>query len=273
MVTAVSENRAESAIWKKGILVQIQGAVWSMETKLEARDIDKAPSDIPEFVSLGKKRLFSTNQKNRFAKILGRSRASAERYGFAFPITGSFFVPFKNFDTLKVILESQGEKFYSEVDAFIKGYDERREEFLTMHEEHRAKLEEHYPEPETIRSKFNYTVMYYATSMAPNTNGTQSGDEMYLQFVMDSVNELREDARNVASSIKNTLKESKFDGRTERKVQTLIDKLTNMDLIEDSDLKSAAFRMAVEPTSENADKLAKAATNVSKERVRAVLLD
>jgi hypothetical protein len=273
MVTAIRENRAESAIWKKGILVQIQGAVWSMETKLEARDIDKSPSDIPEFISLGKKRLFSNTQKNRFAKILGRSRSSAERYGFAFPITGSFFVPFKNFDTLKVVLDTQKDKFYSEVNSFIRGYDERREEFLEANEEHRAKLEEHYPDPETIRGKFNYNVMYYATSMAPSANGTQSGDEMYLQFVMDSVNELREDAREVASSIKNTLKESKFDGRTERKIQTLIEKLTNMDLIEDSDLKNAAFRMAVEPTPENADKLTNAATNVSKERIRAVLLD
>ena len=273
MVTTVNENRTESVLWKKGILVQIKGSVWSMEAKLEARDIGKETSEIPEFVSLGKKKLFSDEQKSRFTRILGRSRATAERYGFAFPITGSFFVPFKNFDTLKAVLDSQGEKFYSAVDAFIEGYEERREEFLAQHEEHRTKLEEHYPDPETIRRKFGYAVMFYATSMAPSTNGTQSGDELYLQFVMDSVNSLRGDAREVASSIKDTLKEGKFDGRTERQVQTLIDKLTNMDLIEDSDLKNAAFRMAVEPTSENADKLTKAATNVSKERVRAVLLD
>ena len=109
--------------------------------------------------------------------------------------------------------------------------------------------------------------------MAPSTNGTQSGDEMYIQCVLDAVHALRGDAREVASSIKDTLKEGKFDGRTERQVQTLIDKLTNMDLIEDSDLKNAAFRMAVEPTVENADKLTEAAQNIKKDRVRAVLLD
>ena len=266
-------GKAESAIWNKGILVQIQGKVWSMEAKLEAKDIGKSPDDIPEFVSLGKKRLFSNKQKNEFVAILGRSRATAERYGFAFPITGSFFVPFKNFDTLKALIDSQAEKFYAKVDAFVTGYEERREEFLTQHEEHRDALEAHYPEAEAIRSKFGFNALYYTTSMSSSVNGTQSGDEMYVQFVLDSMNSLREDAREVAESIKERLKIDKFDGRTERKVGTLIEKLTNMDLLEDSDLKNAAFRLVTEPTSANADKLSEAAKNVEEDDIRAVLLD
>ena len=276
MVTTTVEKstgKAESAIWNKGILVQIQGKVWSMEAKLEARDIGKSPEDIPEFVSLGKKRLFSNKQKNEFVAILGRSRATAERYGFAFPITGAFFVPFKNFDTLKALLDSQTEKFYAKVDAFVSGYEERREEFLTQHEEHRATLEEHYPEAETIRSKFGFNALYYSTKMSSVANGEQSGDEMYVQFVLDSMNSLREDAREVAQSIKERLKVDKFDGRTERKVGTLIEKLTNMDLMEDSDLKNAAFRLVADPTSANADKLSDAAKNVEEDDIRAVLLD
>jgi hypothetical protein len=96
---------------------------------------------------------------------------------------------------------------------------------------------------------------------------------MYMQFIMDSMNSLREDARNVAESIKDRLKDGNFDGRTERKIATLIEKLTNMDLMEDSDLKNAAFRLVTEPTSENADNLTKAAKSVDEDSIRAVLLD
>jgi len=124
-----------------------------------------------------------------------------------------------------------------------------------------------------VRSKFNFNVMYYVTSMSTSVNGTKSGDDMYLQWAMDSMNNLREDARNVAESIKVRIKDGEFDGRTERKIATLIEKLTNMDLLEDTNLKNAAFRLVVAPTPENADLLSEAATEVTSERIRAVLLD
>ena len=267
-------TRAEDAIWKKGILVQIKSKIWSMEAKLEARDIDKAPDEIPEFVSLGKKKLFSNVQKDRFTRLTSRGRSTADRLGFDFPVTGSVFVPFKNFDALKALLEAQQAQFYAEVDLFIENYESNREAFLNEHEEHRTRLEEHYPVAETIREKFAFTVMYFATSMGNSINGSQSGDEIYMQFVLNAMNELREDAQKVAASIKASIADGKFDGRTERKIFKLIERLGNMDLLEDSNLKDAAFRLAVAPTPANADALNEAAAvEVTSTRVRAVLLD
>lgn len=269
-----SPTKAEDAIWKKGILVQIKSKIWSMEAKLEARDIDKAPDEIPEFVSLGKKKLFSNAQKDRFTRLTSRGRSTADRLGFDFPVTGSVFVPFKNFDALKALLEAQQAQFYAEVDIFIENYENNREAFLTEHEEHRTRLEEHYPVAETIREKFAFTVMYFATSMGNSVNGSQSGDEIYMQFVLNAMNGLREDAQKVAASIKASIADGKFDGRTERKIFKLIERLGNMDLLEDSNLKDAAFRLAVAPTPANADALNEAAAvEVTSTRVRAILLD
>ena len=55
---ALSTNDTGSAyknLQQKGILVQIQGGVWSMETKLEANDV--VLHKVPYFITLGKKRL------------------------------------------------------------------------------------------------------------------------------------------------------------------------------------------------------------------------
>jgi len=260
-------------IWKKGILVQIQGGVWSMEAKLQASDIGKDRSEIPEFVSLGKKRLFSTKEKNRFLNIVSRARNSAERLGFPFFITGSFFIPFANYDRLKESVNNERVNFFKRVDEFIERYDERRTQFLEIHEAHRFLLEEHYPEPELIRNMFKFNVVYYMASLSDGITGDASGEELYLQWAVESMNSLREEARVVSDSIGSALREQKLDGRTMRRVQTLVDRLTNMDLMGDTKLRDAALALSVSPTPERAKGLKQVATDVTTENVRALLLD
>ena len=260
-------------IWKKGILVQIQGGVWSMEAKLQASDIGKSSQEIPEFVSLGKKRLFSTKEKNRFLNIVSRARNSAERLGFPFFITGSFFIPFANYDRLKDSVEVERANFFARVDEFIERYDERRSQFLDIHEDHRQLLEDHYPDPEAVRNMFKFNVVYYMASLSDGITGDASGEELYLQWAVESMNSLREEARVVSDAIGGALKDKKLDGRTMRRVQTLVDRLTNMDLMGDTKLRDAALALSVSPTTERAKELKQIATNVTTENVRALLLD
>ena len=119
-----------SNLWRKGVLVQIQGGVWSMETRLTADDLNMGVNQIPGFATLGKKRLLDPKYKNQFLNIVGKARAAAERLGFGFVLTGSYFVPFGNFDRLKEVIDKQQNTFDSMVDRFINGYTERRAEFL-----------------------------------------------------------------------------------------------------------------------------------------------
>ena len=52
-----STNKTTQGLWRKGVLVQIQGGVWSMETRLTADDLNMGVNQVPGFALLGKKRL------------------------------------------------------------------------------------------------------------------------------------------------------------------------------------------------------------------------
>lgn len=268
-----TSSSPKQGLWRKGVLVQIQGGVWSMETRLTADDLNMGRNQIPGFATLGKKRLLDPKYKNQFLNIVGKARAAAERLGFGFVLTGSYFVPFGNFDRLKEVIDKQQRAFDSMVDRFIDSYTERRAEFLEQYADHWDKLDPYYPSPDYVRSKFNMRAIYYVASMSGTVSGEEGAEDMYVQWAMDSMNGLRSEAREVADTIRKSVTDGNLDGRTMRRVQTLIDRLENMDMLEDISLKNAALALANDATATNADALTKAATDVDMASVRAVLLD
>ena len=268
-----STNKTSQGLWRKGVLVQIQGGVWSMETRLTADDLNMGVNQVPGFALLGKKRLLDAKYKNEFLNIIGKARAAAERLGFGFVLTGSYFVPFGNFDRLKAVIERQQETFDLKVNRFIEGYTERRAEYLEQYSEYWDKLDPYYPEPEYVRSKFSMQAIYYVASMSGTMTATGNSDDLYLKWVVDSMNGLRSEAREVASTIRKATSEGNLDGRTMRRVQTLIDRLQNMDMLEDPNLRNAALALAADASIGNAAALEAAATDVEVESVRAILLD
>jgi hypothetical protein len=268
-----STNKTVQGLWRKGVLVQIQGGVWSMETRLTADDLNIGVNEIPGFALLGKKRLLDAKYKNEFLNIIGKARSAAERLGFGFVLTGSYFVPFGNFDRLKAVIERQQETFDLKVSRFIEGYTERRAEYLEQYAEYWDKLDPYYPEPEYVRSKFSMQAIYYVASMSGTMTATGNSDDLYLKWVVDSMNGLRSEAREVASTIRKATSEGNLDGRTMRRVQTLIDRLQNMDMLEDPNLRNAALALAADASIGNAAALEAAATDVGVESVRAILLD
>ena len=276
VITPATTNNKQG-LWRKGVLVQIQGGVWSMETRLTADDLNMGANQIPGFATLGKKRLLDPKYKNQFLNIIGKARAAAERLGFGFVLTGSYFVPFGNFDRLKEVIDKQQRSFDFMTDRFIEGYTERRSEFLEKYSEHWEKLDPYYPSPDYVRSKFNMKAIYYVASMSGTISGEDGADDMYVQWAMDSMNGLRSEARDVAGLIRKSVDEGNLDGRTMRRVQTLIDRLENMDMLEDASLRNAALALASTPddlptTLANADALLKAATDVDMDSVRAILV-
>lgn len=268
-----STNKTVQGLWRKGVLVQIQGGVWSMETRLTADDLNMGANEVPGFALLGKKRLLDAKYKNEFLNIIGKARSAAERLGFGFVLTGSYFVPFGNFDRLKAVIERQQETFDLKVSRFIEGYTERRAEYLEQYAEYWDKLDPYYPEPEYVRSKFSMQAIYYVASMSGTMTATGNSDDLYLKWVVDSMNGLRSEAREVASTIRKATSEGNLDGRTMRRVQTLIDRLQNMDMLEDPNLRNAALALAADASIGNAAALEAAATDVEVESVRAILLD
>ena len=81
-IVTPANSTTKKGLWRKGVLVQIQGGVWSMEARLTADDLNMGANQIPGFATLGKKRLLDPKYKNQFLNIVGKARAAAERLGF-----------------------------------------------------------------------------------------------------------------------------------------------------------------------------------------------
>lgn len=260
-------------LWRKGVLAQIQGGVWSMETRLEASDLNIPEGVIPGFATLGKKKLLDSKYKNEFLNIIGRARSAAERLGFNFVLTGSYFVPFGNFDALKKIVTAQQSEFYRQADSFVTRYAERREEYLERYSTYREKLLPWYPEPEVVRQQFRFNAVYYVASMSGIVETSGDANDMYLDWAMDAMNTLRSEARTVAEAVRSATLEGTLDGRTMRRVQTLIERLQNMDMLEDANLRGAALALAADANAVTAQALEEAAVDVQAGDVRRILLD
>ena len=55
-----------------------------------------------------------------------------------------------------------------------------------------------------------------------------NADDMYLNWAVDAMNSLRSESREVAGAVEKAVDDGTLDGRTMRRVQTLIDRLQNM---------------------------------------------
>ena len=259
-------------IWDRGVLCQIQGGVWSMEARLHPSDINVS-GDLPEFVKLGSKKLLPAKVKSRFLNTLGRARNAAERYGFPFFINGSYFVPFENFEQLKECVEKERGAFFGHVDAFIDKYAEQREEYLETYSSHKNSLIDHYPSVEYVRSRFKFEVVYYAANITSVVSDDSSAEDMYLSWAVSAMNSLREEARQVADAITSSIDNGTMDGRSMRRVQGLIERVSALDMLDDEDLRGATMALAGSPSKFTANQLKNVATDVNPMYVRRVLLD
>ena len=272
-VTDAPVQGRTQGLWRKGVLVQIQGGVWSMETRLTADDLNIGANQIPGFATLGKKRLLDSKHKNEFLNVIGKARSAAERLGFNFVLTGSYFVPFGNFERLKEVVTEQQVEFYRLADRFIENYTERRSEYLEKYSEYWEKLDPFYPAPEVVRSYFKFNAIYYVASMSGLVSEAGNADDMYLNWAVDAMNSLRSESREVAGAVEKAVDDGTLDGRTMRRVQTLNDRLQNKDMMEDTTLRGAALALAADASMDTATALKNAATDVEIGSVRAILLD
>ncbi len=264
------------SLFRRGVLVQIKVGQWSMEANLDSEDVGLTDSEIPDFVRLGFKRLFPRETRNTFSRISGRARSITNRFGFDFFLTGAYFVPNDSLEELLPQLETAQVEFYGEVEKFLARYDDARASFLNENPEHRASLAPFYPPENTLRRKFFFNVWCYQMAASPAIPVGEFGsisDESYVGWATDAVNSLRQEAKDVASSIGVAVTEGTLDGRNLRRVSKLIERLSKLDLMGDRDLLRAAERLTTDQTSRAIKGLVSAAKTVTNTRMRKLLLD
>ena len=87
------------------------------------------------------------------------------------------------------------------------------------------------------------------------------------------MNSLREEARQVADAITSSIDNGTMDGRSMRRVQGLIERVSALDMLDDEDLRGATMALAGSPSKFTANQLKNVATDVNPMYVRRVLLD
>ena len=263
-----------NSLWNLGTLVQIQSGIWSMEASLKPDDIGKSPSEIPDFVRLGFKRLFPKEAKNAFSSIANKARSTASRYGFDFFLTGAYFVPNGALEALRPVLETAQTDFNKVTDAFIYKYDNAKASFLNQYPDHRANLVPFYPNVEELRSKFYLNIYCYQIGSGATDLGAFGGitDDAYIDWATAAVNTLRTEAIDVASAISKAVEDGGLDGRNLRRVFTLVERLSKLDLMNDEKLAAAARAVASNASVKTATGLIKAAKAVPQASIRKLLL-
>ena len=264
-------------LWNKGVLVYVKAGVWSMEARLEAEDIGKEIHEIPDYVSLGYKRLFDKKTYNNFSRIVSNARASLQKYGFSFFLVGTHFVPTTSIPNLVPVLQRCKEDFYAQTESFLDEYEEKKEEFLSQYPQDREILEPFYPDRDIVQNKFYFEVYSYTVDSAPqsvNFDGLLSSmnEDMYVDWATGTANELRKESREVADSLSSAVGLGTLDGRKMRRVRTLVDRVVSMDLAEDPGLKRAALGALEKPSVNSFQVLKKAASNINTSAVRKVIL-
>ena len=269
------DNAAFSKLWDKGVLVHVRSGVWSMEARLDAEDIG-ITGDVPDFVTLGYKKLFNKSIRNEFSRIVSNARTALQRYGFNFLLVGSHYVPKESAPELVPILQKCREEFYAAVDNFMERYEERREAFLTQYDSWRDSLEPHYPDEETVREKFYFNIFTYTIMSTPtyvNFDGLLDSlnEDVYLDWATDTANDLRKEARGVAESLTQAISDGNLDGRRMRRVRTLVDRISSMDLADDIRLQVAATRALEQPSTASFKSLKDAAADIDRTVMRQVI--
>jgi len=270
------DNAAFSKLWEKGVLMHVRSGVWSMEARLDAEDIG-ITGDVPDFVTLGYKKLFDKSSRNEFSRIVSNARTALQRYGFNFLLVGSHYIPKESAPFLVPILKKCREEFYLSVDRFVDEYEDRRELFLAQYESWRDRLEPHYPDEDEVREKFYFDVYSY-TIMSTPSYVTFDGlleslnEDVYLDWATGTANDLRKEARGVADSLATAIADGTLDGRRMRRVRTLVDRIASMDLANDMRLQVAATRALEQPSTASFKSLKDAAGDIDRTVMRQVIL-
>jgi len=269
-------NSAFSKLWDKGVLMHVQSGSWSMEARLDAEDIG-ITGDVPDFVTLGYKKLFDKSSRNEFSRIVSNARTALQRYGFDFLLVGSYYIPKESAPFLVPILKKCREEFYLALEKFIDEYEDRREQFLSQYASWRDRLEPHYPDEDEVRRKFYFDVYSYTIMSTPSYVAFDSlldslNEDVYLDWATEAANEIRKEARGVADTLSTAISEGTLDGRRMRRVRTLVDRIASMDLSNDLRLQVAATRALEQPSTASFKSLRDAAEDIDRTVMRQVIL-
>lgn len=265
-------------VWQEGVLVHPFIGWWSMETRLKASDVglENVKADL---VKLGHKRMISKTEKNKFANIRTKVSNLLNEYGFNFLfLRGPFYVRNEN---LQTVIEGTGtqkglngfkKEFEELTEVFLNRYDEFQKTWLEENKEYRHILENYYPSVDEIRPKFRFRYRIYKVRDSVNdveyAQGAEINDGDYMDWIAESINDLRTEVIMKVNKIRDTITEKGIDNRVYTRIQKLRDKVIALDMTKDDVLRDAIEELYKNPTVEQVKNVTDKAQKLSIHEVR-----
>jgi hypothetical protein len=174
--TTKLDNRFRK-LFQDGKLVQVHVSKWSMSHQLTKEDLgledeveetktDEAAAKgftgkVADFMTLGKKHLFTNEVRNKFGQLESRARKFLRDNSHRFPVADAHFVPQKSLVRVLTGLAKFKEEYDTCTTDFITNYEKHRQEMFEKYPDHKAMLEPLYPPVEDLPGKFSMSISVF----------------------------------------------------------------------------------------------------------------
>ena len=151
-------------LFKNGKLVHIHVRKWPMCTSVQPEDLgleataDKPATKVPEFISLGRKKLFTDDVRLAFGRIENGARKFLQSNSHDFPLVDAHFVPCKILPRVMAALDKYHDDYEAAVVKFLANYEGHKQKMFEAYPDYKTILEPYYPTVEAIRPKYSFTI-------------------------------------------------------------------------------------------------------------------
>ena len=247
-------------LFQSGKLVQVHISRWSMTASATESDLGlSAPAKegvakqkIPDFITLGKKSLFTDDVRCVFQRIESAARKYLIDNSLKFPpVADAHFVTQKSLIKVWDELEKFRVKYLEQVDIFIRNYEAYKEKMFAAYPEYKASLLPYYPSAEVARSKFDFSISVWDVAPPAKIEKLGLRDVIAQNMVVEAAAGkyeamMREQYQLKLREMQNFLTESATAMRGEiiKTFETIALKIQNREVISEANLK--AMRNTIE---------------------------
>jgi len=117
-------------VFRDGSLINLYCSYWKGQFKLNPIELGLEAQNIPDFFSLGRKRLYQKSEYDRFNRVENEVRSNIYNNSLVFPISGLYFIPITLVPSVAEFIDGKIAEFNYLRDDFLRRYDTIREGML-----------------------------------------------------------------------------------------------------------------------------------------------
>ena len=179
-------EETQSLLFENGTVWAVSTSGWRGADKLNADDLGKDASEIPDIFKLGSKYLIPDEVRIRLNGASSKVAAFMSRIGKPFFLKGAWFVPNKHLLTAREGINTIREEQHAIVEDMLDHYYEIRQQMI---EKYPVLANANWPTPDKIRDRFNIRYLVFEVSGA---EARQADPEDLIQAKRQFQQELRQ---------------------------------------------------------------------------------